>query len=193
MAAKSSVNESVLPVLSTIIIMLCVLFALAWLHQRRDTNDLRAQLQMVQTQQASDQFASYTQVAAEPTESKVYIPELHLALPLNQTTLSLMYSMRTTKTGTTSSDEADITTHAEAAYPMQQQRVRSCTSVARIKFETKADPYNPEEKPQPAVTLADGRVLQIYSSRLSSCNQEWQANGVPPGAIAAAFQQATSY
>jgi hypothetical protein len=191
---KTATKEAVLPIITLIVVALCVLTSILWIHERNNSHTLNAQMKGLQMQVAGDQYAAYTQITAEPTEDKVYIPQLRLALPLNNTTMSLMYSLRTdTATSADAVIEADITTHAEAATLVQQARVRSCSSVVRIKFEAKADPYNLQEKAQASVTLDDGRVLQIYSYHLDSCNQEWQSNGIDPDAIAALFQEATSY
>lgn len=154
-------------------------------------------IQDLQTKQAvGDATAALSalrlnQPAVSVSDKKVYFPELKLALPLNDTSLSLLYSGRSTK------DDGvytyDLTTRELAALPTAGfQKELSCMPV-RFSFETKANPYNQHEIAGREVKLADGRTLQIYAYANNVCNEQWDVAKVDPVAIADTLKQAVSY
>jgi hypothetical protein len=131
-----------------------------------------------------------SQPAVSVTEKKIYFPELKLVLPLSDEATSLLYSSRQVGSGQTT---YDITNRALASLPAAGYQVQfSCTPV-RLSFEAKANPFNPNEKTNPAVSLADGRTLQIYTYANKACQPQWDAVKVDPAAIAQLFAKATSY
>lgn len=194
-------NTSITTFYQKVVILLAALVFLAMLtflgilydrfyQYRLDSN---AAIESLQTQVAEMAGSmSLSRVAVVPSDDAVYIPELRIKLPINQTTLSLMYSVRSVTEQDTVKQEADISTVAEEAYvPTTPQRL-ACQPV-RLAFEAKANAYNPHETPQQAVKLADGRTLQIYAFHEDSCTAHWKYTGVDSDKIAQVFQQAKSY
>jgi hypothetical protein len=157
----------------------------------------------VQNQAQQNQFAismaalsavGLNQPAVSVTDNAVYFPDIHLALPLNNDTISLLYSSRQTgnpdkQTMTT----YDVSTRGLAALsPIGLQHQLACYPV-RLAFEDKANPFNPHESNNAAVKLADGRTLQIYAHDDSQCAAQWRAANVKPDSLKKIFEQATSY
>lgn len=173
---------------SLVVVGLAVSVGVLW--QRLDTQAAAhdQQLGSLQANLASlDGFASYRHGVIDVTAGRVYLPDYHLALPLNDLTANLMYSPRQT------GNEADVTTQDVAAFPVTQPRVRDCTGMVRFKFEAAPNPYNNAEQTIASLHLQDGRTLQVYASQLASCAAEWQAAGASPDALAGAFKAAQSY
>lgn len=131
-----------------------------------------------------------SQPAVSVTEKRVYLPELKLALPLSDEAVSLLYSSRQVDGGQTTYDVTNraLASQLSAGYQVQF----SCTPI-RLSFENKANPFNQNEQTNPAVTLADGRVLQIYTYTNKACQAQWDAAKVDPATIAQLFAKATSY
>lgn len=131
-----------------------------------------------------------SQPAVSVTEKKIYFPELKLALPLSDPATSLLYSSREVGSGQTT---YDVTNRALASLPSAGYQTQFACSPVRLSFETKANPFNPNEQTNPAVMLADGRTLQIYTYTNKACQAQWNAAKVDPGAIAQLFAKATVY
>lgn len=136
---------------------------------------------------------SAERVVTDPLKEKVYIPEFRLVLPLNQTTKTIAYKLRTDFKGNPLNKdqlEADITSTIYAK--PDKQTVVDCSELLRIKLEPKAMPYSPHEKPT-SLTLSDGRSLQIYESiNEKECAQTWDYS-MSPETLAEAFIQAEAY
>jgi hypothetical protein len=192
-------KSTALVILTIMVIAQFGLLGWQW-HSQKNTND--SLNQQLQTQQENITSASnglsYEKATVAPAENKIYLPEFRLALPITTLGLSLVYSPDTAyvtgsnKVPTGPVDEAAISTLGTAS-SSQSQTQFNCSELVRIRFQAKANPYNPNEIAQKAVTLADGRVLQIYSNHLKNCAQEWKFDQVNADAIAALFQQAASY
>lgn len=137
---------------------------------------------------------SFNQPAISVSDNKVYLPEVNLALPLNETTLSLLYSGRETGNPSKQTQTTyDVTTRGLASLsPAGFQQQLACYPI-RLAFEDKSNPFNPYEKDNSAVKLADGRTLQIYADSNPKCSPQWQAAKVSPDAIKKVLEQATSY
>lgn len=131
-----------------------------------------------------------SQPAVSVTEKKIYFPELKLVVPLSDDAVSILYSGRQVGSGQTTYDITNRTLVSLPATGYQTQF--SCTPV-RLSFEAKANPFNQNEKTNAAVTLADGRTLQIYTYTNKACQPQWDAAKVDPAAIAQLFAKATSY
>ncbi len=132
---------------------------------------------------------STEKVVVDPVGAQVFIPELRIKLPLNETTKTIAYGMRTDQNGALLS-EADVTSTNYIAPPMMT--VMNCSNLVRLKIEPEPNPYSPHEIPS-SVTLSDGRTLQVYkSSNIPSCMASWQ-NSVSPESMAQQFTNATSY
>jgi hypothetical protein len=138
-------------------------------------------------------FASHTPPAISVKESKVYLPELKLQLPLNDTSLGILYATNKSISHGNPLTLYDVSTRSLAATPQPSMKVTSCTDVIQLRFETKADPFNTNQKSNPPIKLADGRTLQVYTNTDPTCSQLWNAANVKPAGIAQLFQQATSY
>ncbi|MDB5186526.1 MAG: hypothetical protein JWL85_1049 [Candidatus Saccharibacteria bacterium] len=138
--------------------------------------------------------ASFNQPAVSVSDNKVYFPDIHLALPLNNDTVSFLYTGR--QVGNPNKQTIttyDVTTRGLASLsPVGFQQRLACDPV-RLAFEDKANPFSPHEKNNSSVKLADGRTLQIYAYSDSTCNAQWQAANVDPILIKSTFEQATSY
>jgi len=170
-------------------VLLGVLFS-RFQHYKRDTDTVIGQLTL--DQNVGLHNVGLLRVTAVPAENIVYLPDIHLKLPLNESTLGLVYGKRTTESNGKSMDVVDVTTLTDATTePFPNQRL-ACVPV-RLAFEDKANPYNPHEIAQLAVKLGDGRTLQIYKFQDDSCNGRWQITQTDPAKIAEAFQSAKSY
>lgn len=175
------------------------LFCYQWQSQR-DTNNLyKGEISSLQQSSTSaGNGLSYQQVTVSPTGKKIYLPQLGISLPLTTLGTSLVYSPDTAYiTGSNKIpagpiDEASISNFATASAPQSQTQF-DCSSLVRIKFEPKPDPYNPSEIPSGSVALANGKTLQIYANHLKNCQQEWSFTNANIDAIAALFKQAQSY
>jgi len=156
-----------------------------------------AAVQAMQQQQAfaAQQAASASHPQVSVTDDAVYLPELRLKLPLNPTSLSLVYSLRTSDMTATGIDptEADISTKNLIAFPSNPNQKIGCSSAVRIKLEAKPDPYNPHEIVAASVKLADGRTLQVYAFHHPDCDQTNTLTGTNPDTVADVFKEATSY
>ena len=141
------------------------------------------------------QAASVSHPEVSVTDNAVYIPELRLKLPLDPTSLSLVYSLRTSDITASRIDpiEADISTKDLIAYPINPNQAIGCSSAVRIKLEAKPDPYNPHEIVAASVKLADGRMLQVYAFHHDDCTLANKMSNTDPDTVADVFKEATSY
>jgi hypothetical protein len=136
--------------------------------------------------------ASFSPAVISIKDSKVYLPDVGLQLPLDFKVTGLLYDMRQTGGPDTTTTVYDVTTRELVSTP-QPLKATSCTSPVRLGFGIKADPFNPNEKTNTPVKLADGRTLQIYTNTDPSCAQHWKSTSTIPADIAQMFQKATSY
>lgn len=118
-------------------------------------------------------------VSAE--KNLVFIPEMRLSLPYNQTTKTLQYYEDL-------NGNIRLQSTLVADYEM---RTMSCADMVRIKVEESPDEYSPEQKLAYTVPLSDGRTLQVYASSYDDCQLPWQQ--MSPQQIAEEFKQASSY
>jgi hypothetical protein len=159
-------------------------------YQRYPIDQERLQSQIISAQGA----ALETHVTVSPTDNAVYLPELHIKLPLTPASLQLLYSLRTDpKAGNAMPDEADISTVQLSAYAPPKMQAIGCSNAVRIKFEATPNPYNPHETATASVKLADGRTLQVYAFHHDSCNTAFQVSGTDTDAVAALFKDVKSY
>ncbi len=190
----SSYNHKVFLLLA-VLVFLAQLTFLGVLYDRfsqyRKDNDaivLSTQLQA----NAGVYNASLSRVTVAPSENVVYMPELRLKLPINETTLSLVYSQRINEYEPAPRQVTVVSTLAQESYVLPMPQQFSCQPV-RLAVETKANPYNQKEIAQPAVKLADGRTLQIYAVHEDTCKAAWNITGADSDKIAKVFQSAQSY
>ena len=191
-------QKTIVPALLTV---LCVVFIVAlgllWHQEQRldsrfkveDRNMLGLQAQLDTLNSA----ASFAHVTPSVSDNAVYLPDVRLKLPLNDTTLQLLYSPRTMGSAQKATTAViDVSTTAEASYPQQPLQRLACIPV-RLAFEAKSNPYNPHEKNVGSVTLADGRTLQIYAFHEPSCDLAFHVTNTDTDALGALFKQARSY
>jgi hypothetical protein len=140
---------------------------------------------------------SFANTTVDPVNFLVYLPEFRVKLPYNDISKTLAYRLRNfDKNGqTVQSDyrqgvEADVTSRIFAQ--TSAVTVMDCSDLARIKVETKQNPYSPHERAI-SVKLQDGRTLQIYQVVGSKeCQQAWN-NSISPGQVTAELEKAQSY
>ena len=185
--------------LAVLVIIQFGLSGYQWLHQKHIDNLYNGEITSLQQSTTSaNNSLSYQQVTVSPSEKKIYLPRLSLVLPLTTLGTSLVYSpdiayvSRSHLTPSGAPDEASISTFSTAGAPQSQTQF-DCSSLVRIKFEAKPDPYNPSEVPSGSVALANGKTLQIYASHLKACHLEWSMAHVNTDTIASLFKQAQSY
>lgn len=188
--------------LIVLVILMAIQFGLiGWLWGRQKNMDARYNSEIDSLSQnitSASNGLAYQPVTVSPAEKKIYLPQINLSLPLTTLGTSLVYSPDTAYvTGSTKQpngplDEASISTFSTAG-ATQSQTQFDCSSVVRIKFEPKPNPYNPSETPSGSVPLANGKTLQIYANHLKNCQLEWSMTKVNPDAVAALFKQAQSY
>jgi hypothetical protein len=189
----SSINPTaVLAVLVTLVVVLqFAMLGVLW----RTVSDDQAAIRNLERTVASVNSSSYQAVTISPADQKVYLPQLHLALPLSDAATSLLYSAdvaynKDSDTGPL--NEARIST-ITLANSQQTQDQFDCSSLVRLKLENKADPYNNNETVAGSVKLANGQTLQIYAYHRDACQPEWNATQADSDAVANLFKQAQSY
>jgi hypothetical protein len=136
---------------------------------------------------------SFNQPAVSVSDNKVYLPDMKLSLPLTDTAFTLLYSGRQTLSNGQTATVYDVTTRSLASLSPAGFQQRLACYPLRLAFEAKPNPFNPHEKDNSAVKLADDRTLQIYANDDEACAPQWQAANVKPDALEQAFEQATSY
>ncbi|MGF7228568.1 MAG: hypothetical protein ACQR33_01135 [Candidatus Saccharibacteria bacterium] len=193
-------NDRVHVLLATLLIAVIIVQGMFMCLSLRRIHTLNASVSDIKSQQSSRDalnalnVVSLSQPAVSVADNKVYLPDIHLALPLNTTTAALLYDSREVgSTQKTTGTTYDVTTRALATLPSSSFQDQFSCSPVRFSFEATANPYNPHEKTNTAVKLADGRMLQIYTYTNTACNAQWKAAGVVPNTITQAFEQATSY
>lgn len=138
--------------------------------------------------------ASMSVPAVAVSEQKVYLPELRIALPLNETSVSLLYAGR--QVGNAADERTtvyDATTRALATQSTAGSDQRLACYPVRLAFEEQPKPFNPNEKANTPVKLKDGRTLQVYTASDSTCEARWNVANVKPAELAKLFAEATSY
>ena len=175
------------------------LLGLLWQHQKNTNRSIRAELSTQQQNiDSANSGVGYQPVTAAPSENKVYLPRVGISLPLTPVSLALVYSADTAYVPGSYSeakgalDEVRISDVNTAGAPQTQNQF-DCSSLVRIKFETKPNPYNPNESPAGSVVLANGKTIQIYANHLKNCQKEYSLTGANPDAIADVLKQAESY
>ena len=136
--------------------------------------------------------AALSRVAVSPSTNAVYLPELHLKLPMTDLSVQLVYDTRHTVSRGVSKKVTDISTLQDASTNWAIGPEGSCTPL-RLAFENTSDAFNTHEKPQPAVKLADGRTMQVYVYDDPMCGTRWHSTKLDPMAIAALFESSQSY
>jgi hypothetical protein len=175
-------------------------FAAFSAHRQHSTNSRLEQdiNTLMQNQVSLRNGMDYQQVTVSPSDSKIYLPQLAISLPLTQLGAALVYSPHTayvtgsSKTPTGPNDEAAISTFNTAS-ASQSQAQFNCSELVRIKLEAKPNAYSPHEIPSGSVSLANGKTLQIYKIDQKDCQPEWTATQADPAAVAKLFKQAQSY
>lgn len=179
----------------TVVVMqgIFILIGLSRINQLEDSVANSNTQHISQDASSALQAVGLSQPAVSVSNDKVYLIDSRLVLPLTKESASLLYSSREVGPQKELKTTYDVTTRALAALPAQGfQDQFACTPV-RFSFETSANPYNADEKPNPAIKLSDGRTLQVYTYTNADCDAQWQAAGVDPSAIAQLFAKATSY
>jgi len=133
--------------------------------------------------------ASSLHMLVDPIDEIAYLPELHITLPYDTVSKTLIYNPRTDASGA-ETGEIDVSS-IRLDLPPHFTRV-DCAALVRLKVEPEPHPYSPHEQAS-SVTLSDGRVLQIYQSvNEKECAQAW-AGPINPATVAAEFQKAEVY
>jgi len=121
-----------------------------------------------------------------PDGSRLYLPELDITVPLNDTTRSVRYNFNQGLPG-----DGDGNIRISSSYMTNHDvHAISCSDMVRLKVEPKPDAYSPSQPLYATVALADGRMLQIYASTTKECQTAWQT--ISPQKIAAEFKNAQS-
>ena len=196
---KLFTKSNALILFAVLILVQFSLLGYQW-HTQRSTNNLYKEEigNLQQGVTSASNGLSYQQVTISPTDKKIYLPQLGIALPLTTLGASLVYSpdaayvTGSNKLPSGPMDEASISDFATAS-ASQSQTQFNCSSLVRIKFEAKPNPYNPNEVPSGSVPLANGKTLQIYANHLKNCQLEWSVTQANADAIASLFKQAESY
>lgn len=173
-----------------IIILSCILYKQNQLDDRSEaiTEALLSQKSEI------DQIRSQKRLSYDPNSKMLYLPELSIKLPYNETSGSLVYSMRMDENGV-ASDEIDVSSD-KFLRPGGLTQL-DCTQFLRLKIEDSANPYNPAEQAY-TYKLQDGRSLQVYvfSGDLEGnkeCLNEYEAQKVYPKDYLEAFEAVQSY
>jgi hypothetical protein len=160
---------------------------LGLLHQtNQDVQSLKDSNQIILNE--LDSTASLRELAAVPGQKRLYVPELNITLPLDETTSTMRYTYTTYGESTSKSGDARITTTMMTDHTTH---VKSCSDMVRLKIEAKPDAYSPDQPVYASIKLADGRTLQVYASTAKECERAWLP--LSPQALAEPFKQAQSY
>lgn len=197
---KLLTTKNALLFLGLVAIIQFVLLGVLWRSQT-NTNNMNQQefATMQQNLLPTANAIGYQPVTVSPPDSKIYLPQLSLSIPLTALGTSLLYSADTAYvTGSYGAmptgplDEAAITTDTTASM-VQSQTQFNCSELVRIEFGAKPDPLNPSETSVASVSLANGKTLQVYAEHQKACQSEWAHTDANPTAIAALFKEAQSY
>ncbi len=177
--------------LGLLVIFQFVLLGILW-HTQSSTNKSNQQLFDVYQNDitAVSNGAGYQPVTISPADKKIYLPQLGMSLVYSADTAYVTGSHGAIPTGPF--DEGSISTNTVAS-AQQSQTQFNCSELVRIKFEAKADPYNPSETPIASVALANGKTLQVYAENQKACQKEWNFAQVNSNAVAALFKDTQSY
>jgi hypothetical protein len=196
---KLITRDTVTIVLAVLVVAQFILWG--WTIQRQDNINSR-HIQTMNTMQqnltAVSNGLSYQQVAVSPSDNKIYLPQLGLALPLTTLGTSLLYSpdaayqTGSNKAPSGPANEATVSIFGTASATQTQSQF-DCSGLVRIKFEATPNPYNPSETPIGGVKMANGKTLQIYANHRSACQKEWSITQANADAVADLFKQAQSY
>ena len=122
------------------------------------------------------------------TNDTLAFPEFHIAIPFNDKSKTLLYSI---------DPEGDIRVTSSLTVDTEVRQL-SCNELVRISL-TRSTPYSPWEESAGSVTLGDGRTLHIIASKAykndqastEECAQVWQQ--FTPQQAAETFKQARAY
>jgi hypothetical protein len=179
-------------ILAVIVILLIAAQLTSWCVLHKQNSDLAQQLQSSRLSSQTifnevDWMAQQQAMPPIPGAKRLYLPELNLTVPLNPITSSVRYNFNQGIPGDDSSNvrltSTFMTDHA--------MHTKSCSDMVRLKIESKADVYSPTQPLYATVTLADGRMLQVYTSTTKECQSAWRT--VSPQSIAETFKDAASY
>lgn len=197
---KKLINPATMTiVLAVILVIQSVLIGVSFsrIHEIENVQ-LAVQNQDLQNLQAVSLAAlsatSFNQPTVSVSDNKVYFPDIHLALPLNDNTTQLLYLGRQTgNSDRQTTTTYDVTARSLASLsPVGFQQQLACYPI-RLAFEDKANPFNDHEKNNSAVKLADGRTLQIYADDNPKCAAQRKTANVDPSVLMDSFKQAASY
>lgn len=184
--------------LAVLVIVGYVAMGLMWRHQRIENKNLNQHLQTINDNQVATNGGVYTAVTIIPSENSVYLPLAKLKLPATTLNEKLVYNYQEERTVTGSSKtfpaELDISTHSLSTNNFSSTRQFDCSQVVYADFVTPSYPMNPKWKSDGSVTLADGRVMNVYyAPSIPGCQQAWHDNNIDSKAIADSLKQAVSY
>lgn len=128
------------------------------------------------------------QLAVLPQENKLYLPELHIAVPLDDITRSLYYNYHQ---GLPGDGGTDIRVYSAFVGDQPKDAATSCSDMVRLKIESKPDAYAPDQPIYASVKLSNGQTMQVYALTTKGCEGAWTI--VSPQEIAAEFKKATYY
>lgn len=120
----------------------------------------------------------------------VYMPELKIKLPFNQTSKTIVYDVRLDQNLKQETQEADVSTTLYT--PPAKMTIIGCSNMVRLKIEPTQRTYNPNEKAY-SVKLNDGRTLQVYQAiNIKECVDKWDVLANPTR-LTKEFLKAESY
>lgn len=135
-----------------------------------------------------------TPVATDAVNRKVYIPEAGIALPYNDITKTLRYSLDSPEYIA----EANIRLTSTLVSDVEERQL-SCIDLVRVSF-VSGEPYSPWEESAGSVELSDGRTMHIImakayeneeASTLACASEVW--SNATPELVAAELANAESY
>jgi hypothetical protein len=175
------------------IILVVQLICIGYLGWSVHNLNYRQQLMALNTY---SQFNSQARTHAVTVDdgASVALTALHIKLPRNKLTKDLVYEIRQTYTEAGGyTDDFDIAPGNVPLTATSPNNQISCAAPVRIKFETKATPYNPHESTVASVRLADGRTLHAYAFTHPDCTPVFSNYSVSPTELGEVFKAAQSY
>jgi hypothetical protein len=171
-----------------LIILLAALF-LQVFHLRKDLDAVKAESSVLYNEIDYQKSLSRPVVAAR--DNQVVFPELKIALPYNDVTKTLQYSV---------DDRSDVGASVTSTL-LTDHKVRqmNCSQLVRFTF-TDGHPFSPWEESAGSVRLADGRTLYMVAAKafrnkeastLECAAEVW--HNVTPARIVEEFKKAQTY
>jgi hypothetical protein len=122
-------------------------------------------------------------------ENKVYMPELNISVPLNETSRNLLYSYNESFDDTPES--AIVSLRHVVNRQLDKIGQNSCTQTTYIEA-TDAPRDQEGKKHAGSVALQDGRTLQVYVNTQDICKAVWAVDA-NPDLLAEVLLKARSY